>query len=106
MVQQFAALLGPHGGGGVEDGQGLVGDGRGPRLGEGGVDRGARADIGLDNVATGSGREHVTPVERNEIDDADALRRFAALQQLQDNVSAHEAYRQSHSRKDQRQFEA
>jgi len=82
VVEEQAALLRPDSCCGVEDGQGLLGDRGRPRLGEGCFDGGPRADVSLHKVTAGSRLSHVPAVEWHKVDDADALRGFAALQQL------------------------
>lgn len=90
VVKQRAALLGSDSSGGVEHSHGLVGDGCRPWPREGCFDRRARCDVGLHEVATSCGLKHIPPIYRRKVDDADAFRGLAALEQLQDDVTTHE----------------
>jgi hypothetical protein len=90
-VKEWVTFLRPDSSRGVEDSQGQLGDRLGPRLQEGGFDRRPGGNIGFHEITAGSRLDHVPSVERHEINDTDALGRFATLEQLQDNVSSHEA---------------
>lgn len=78
---------------GVEDGKGLVGHRGRPGLCKGGFDRGRRGDICLDIIACACTiPQHLLAAQGRKVNNANALGRLAASEQLQDDITAHEAF--------------
>lgn len=73
----------------VEDSQRLLGNRRWPWLGKSGFNGRPRRDVGLHNVAAGSRLQHIWPVQRRKVDNADAFGGLSPAEQLQNKLNCY-----------------